>query len=179
MERVRRWHRQRFGQIPEQFMQIAHNREDRKHLLCRSWMLSPVSSAEGKLGDLLSGTEAVVNSAASKALLPELRVDAATKIRLQIGARLPGPFIDGEICRDREGWHNTTECKAALTVRSQVMAIPFSGTLSLFLSLRQRRRSPLQYSLCSYDSIQKQSRAREFHIYSLAKRISITYMRVE
>src|SRR5579883_3331745 len=110
--------RQCFSQIPQQFMQISHNREDCKHLLCCTRVLSPVLSAKSELGDLLPGPKAIVNGAAAKALLPESRVNATAKILLQIGARSPGAFIDGKICRDRKGWRNTTQCKAVLTISS-------------------------------------------------------------
>ena len=78
-------------------MEISHDREYLKHLFCCLWGLPPVLSAKGDLGDLLSRTEAVVNSATSKALLPEMGMNAATEVWLQVRASLPGAFIDREI----------------------------------------------------------------------------------
>jgi hypothetical protein len=92
--------RQRFGQIPEQFMEVSHDREHLEHLLCSSRGPPPVPSAEGDLGDLLPGAEAVVNGAPPKALLPEACVNAAAEVRLQIGTSLPSVFRDREVCRD-------------------------------------------------------------------------------
>ena len=97
VKRVGRLQRQRFGQIPEQFMEIPHDREHLEHLLCGSRDAPPIMSAEGDLGDLLPGTEAVVNGATSKALLPEMGVNAAAKVSLHIRTGLPGIFIDREI----------------------------------------------------------------------------------
>lgn len=98
VERVGRLQRQRFGQIPEQLMEIPHDREHLEHLLCGSRGMPPVLSTEGDLGDLLPGAEAVVHGATSKALLPEACVNAAAEVRLQMGTSLPGVFRDREVC---------------------------------------------------------------------------------
>ena len=82
VERVGRLQRQRFGQIPEQFMEIPHDWKYLEHLLCGLRDPPPVLSTESDLGDLLSRAEAVVNGTTSKALLPETRMNATTKIRL-------------------------------------------------------------------------------------------------
>lgn len=76
------WQAQRFGQIPEQFLEIPHNREHRKHLSGNQRGLSPVLSTESVLGNLLSGTKAVINRTTSKALLPEAGMDAAAEVCL-------------------------------------------------------------------------------------------------
>jgi hypothetical protein len=60
-------------------------------------VLSPTLSFENDLGDLLPGPEAVINSATSKALLPEFWMDAATVVRLQPGTGLSGFFVDREV----------------------------------------------------------------------------------
>jgi hypothetical protein len=91
--------RQRLGQIPEQLMELPHDREYLEHLLCGSRSPAPVLPAEGDLGDLLARAEAVVNAAAWKALLPEARVNAAAEVRFQIGTGMPGVFVDREVCR--------------------------------------------------------------------------------
>ncbi|HEX6478592.1 MAG TPA: hypothetical protein VF043_07090, partial [Ktedonobacteraceae bacterium] len=62
--------------------------------------LPPVSSCEGDLGNLLPCTEAVVDGAPSKALLPEACVNAAAEVRLQMVTSLAGLFRDREVCRD-------------------------------------------------------------------------------
>ncbi len=99
VERAGWLQRQRFGQIPEQLMEVLHNREHLEYLLCGSRGPPPVLSAEGDLGDLLPGAEAVVNGATPKALLPEACVNAAAEARLQMGTSLPGVFRDREVCR--------------------------------------------------------------------------------
>ncbi|GHO58843.1 hypothetical protein KSB_73180 [Ktedonobacter robiniae] len=80
-------------------MQVSHDWEDCEHLPGVLWSLSPVLATEGNLGYLLPSAEAVVHCAAPKALLSEARVNAAAKVRLQIGTDLPSVFIDCEIYR--------------------------------------------------------------------------------
>ncbi len=99
VERVGCLQRQRFGQIPEQLMEVPHDREHLEHLLCGSRGPPPVQSAKGDLGNLLPRAEAVVDGATPKALLPEACVNAAAEVRLQMGTSLPGVFRDREVCR--------------------------------------------------------------------------------
>jgi hypothetical protein len=99
LERVGRWQRQRFGEVPEQLMQTLHNPEDVEHLLCCLRVDSPpVPSTKSHLGDLLPGTKAVVHSATSKALPSKVGVYTATEVRPhEIGTGLPGAFIDRKV----------------------------------------------------------------------------------
>ena len=99
VERAGRLQRQRFGQIPEQLMELPHDREHRKHLLRDLRCPPPVLSAECELGDLLPRTEAVINGATREALLPEAVVNTAPEVRLQVWTGLPGGLVYGEICR--------------------------------------------------------------------------------
>ena len=99
VERAGRLQRQRFGQIPEQLMEVPHDREHLEHLLCSLRGPPPVLSAEGDLGDLLPRAEAVVHGATPKALLPEACVNAAAEVRVQMRTSLPGFFSDREFCR--------------------------------------------------------------------------------
>lgn len=99
VERAGRLQRQRFGQIPEQLMELPHDREHLEHPLRGSRGPPPVLSAEGDLGDLLPRAEAVVNGATRKAPLPKALVNGAAEVRLQIGTGLPGVFVDREVCR--------------------------------------------------------------------------------
>ena len=80
-------------------MEVPHDREHLEHLLCGPRCPPPVLSAEGDLGDLLPGAEAVVDGATPKALLPQAWVNAAAEVRLQMGTSLPGIFSDREVCR--------------------------------------------------------------------------------
>ncbi len=63
-------------------MEIPHNREHLKHLLCSLRSMPPALSTEDDLGDLLPGAEAVVNGATRKALPSEACVNAAAEVRL-------------------------------------------------------------------------------------------------
>ena len=99
VERTGRLQRQGFGQIPEQFMEVPHDREHCEHLLCGLRCLPPVLSAEDDLRDLLPGTEAVVHGATPKALLPQMGVNATAKVRLQMRTRLSSVFRDREVGR--------------------------------------------------------------------------------
>lgn len=99
VERTGRLQRQRFGQIPEQLMEVPHDRKHLEHLFGGSRGLPPVLSAEGDLADLLPRAEAVVDGATLKTLLPEACVNAAAEVRLQIGTGLPGVLFDREVCR--------------------------------------------------------------------------------
>jgi hypothetical protein len=90
---------QRLGQIPEQLMELPHDREHLEHLLRGVRGTAPVLSAIRDLGHLLPCAEAVVDGAPPKASLPELAMDAAAEVRLQVGTGLLGLFVDREVRR--------------------------------------------------------------------------------
>ena len=99
-------------------MEVPHDGEHLEHLLCGLRDPAPVLSAEGDLGDLLPGAKALVNGATPKALLPEVCVNAAAKVCLQMRTSLPGVFIDREVCRGREDRRDTAQREAVLAVSS-------------------------------------------------------------
>jgi hypothetical protein len=99
MEGARRWQRQRFGQMPEELMELPHDREHLEHLHRDSRRPPPVLAAEGYLGDLLPRAKAVIHGAPREAPLPEAVVNGAAEVRLQIRAGLPGLLVDGEVRR--------------------------------------------------------------------------------
>jgi len=68
------------------------------------------------LGDLLPCTEAVVNRATLKAVLPQVFVNAATEVRLQMVACVPCFLVDREVCRGQECWGNAAESEAPLAI---------------------------------------------------------------
>jgi hypothetical protein len=80
-------------------MELPHDREDREHLWCASRAPPPVPSAEGDLGNFLPSAEAVVGGTTRESFLSETVVDDAAEVRLQIGAGLPGLFVNREVCR--------------------------------------------------------------------------------
>jgi hypothetical protein len=79
-------------------------------------------SAEGNPGNLLPRAEAVINRAASKAPLPEAVVNAATEVRLQVAAGLPGIFVSCEVSRSSEGQRDTAQAETVLAISLQIEA---------------------------------------------------------
>src|SRR5258708_40253937 len=98
-------------------MKGPHTGEDGEHLLRGVWVPPPILSAEGDLGYLLPGAEAVVDGAAAKAPQPEGGVKAAAEVCPQIRTRLTGRLGEREVRRGREGWRYTTERDAAVASR--------------------------------------------------------------
>lgn len=90
-------------------MERPHDREYLEHLLRSVWRLTPVPSGKSNLRDFLSRAKAVVDGAATESLLPELRVNAAAEVRLEIGARLPGSLRDREVHRNGKGRRYTAQ----------------------------------------------------------------------
>src|SRR5450759_3979031 len=126
MERACRLQRKRFGQIPEQLMELPHDREHLKHLHCDSPRPPPVLSAEGALRDLLARAKAVINGTTREALLHEAVVNGAAEVRLQIWTGPPGVLGDGEVIRGYKGRRDTTQPKTACTVSSQTQTTSVS-----------------------------------------------------
>lgn len=82
--------------LDEQFVELAHDGECVEHLAGDVRGLLPVSAAEGALRHPLASAKAVVYRAATKAALPEVRMDAAPEGRLQVGTGLSGRLADRE-----------------------------------------------------------------------------------
>ena len=78
--------------------------------------------AEGDLGDLLPGAEAVVDRATGQALLPQAIVNGAAEVRSQVRAGLPGVLVDREVRRGGERGHDAVQPEAARAVGPQVKA---------------------------------------------------------
>lgn len=90
VDRGGRWHCQRFGQVPKQLTKLSHIREHFEHLTRDLRLRPPIRSTESDLRGLLPGTEAVEDGAAREAPFPEVVVDAAAEVGLQIRTGLPG-----------------------------------------------------------------------------------------
>lgn len=120
---ARRWQRKGLGHIPEELMQVPHDRESREHLLGDSRVLPPVLTAEGDLRDLLPRPETVIDGATSKTLLSQSGVYAAARVRLQVGTGVPGGLVDRKVRRDREGRNDAAQPEAARAVSPQADAI--------------------------------------------------------
>lgn len=76
------------------------------------------------MGNLLPRAEAVINRTTSKAQLPEVSVNAAAEVRLQVRAGLAGVFVDREVGRSCVGQCDTAQAEAILAVRLQTEGIP-------------------------------------------------------
>src|SRR5215813_594704 len=100
-------------------MKLPHDSEHPVHLRCGVRVLAPVPPAERDLGNLLAGAKAVIRGAAWKALSPEIVVNTAPKVGLQVGAGMPGGLIDREIGRSEERWCDTAQSEAAPAVSTQ------------------------------------------------------------
>src|SRR5437773_2749369 len=74
-------------------MKLPHDREHLIHLCCGPRVPAPVPPAEGDLGNLLARAEAVIHGTAAEALPPEIGVNAAPEVRLQMGTRPAGLSI--------------------------------------------------------------------------------------
>jgi hypothetical protein len=123
MQRAGRSQRQCLSQVPQQFMELPHDREHLEHLLGDSRRLAPVLPAEGGLCDLLPRAEAVVNGTPPEPLWPEAIVNGTAEVLSQVRAGPPGVLVDGEVRRDREGRHDTAQPEAALTVSTQTQTM--------------------------------------------------------
>ena len=90
---------QRRGYMPQQLMKLPHDREHLIHPRRGLRVLAPVPPSEGDPGNLLARPEAVIRGATAKAFLPEIFVNAAPKVLLEMRAGMPGRLVDGEIGR--------------------------------------------------------------------------------
>jgi hypothetical protein len=99
MNGLRRLQGQRRGHVPQQLMKLPHHREHLMHLRRGLRVLAPVPSGEGDLGHLLARPEAVIRGATGKAFLSEIVVNAAPKVRLEMGTGMPRRLVDREIGR--------------------------------------------------------------------------------
>jgi hypothetical protein len=100
VNRAGRLQRQRFDQIPEQLVELSHDRENLEHLLRGMRGTPPVLPGENDLGDLLPCTEAVISGATRKTPSSKIIVNAAVEIRLQMRTGLSSAFVD---CKIRRG----------------------------------------------------------------------------
>src|SRR5581483_11831626 len=81
---------------------------------------SPVTAAEGVLGHLLAGAEAVEDGAAGEAVLTQPGVDGAAEPGVQVQARRPGGLVDREVGRDGEGQRDTAQAEAVRAVAAKI-----------------------------------------------------------
>ena len=117
----------RLGQVPEQLMELAHDRERSEHPGRCSRGALPVRPAEGDLGDFLSRAEAVVCGAPGEPTRTEAVVNDAAEGRVEVRARRSGVLVDGEVGGDREGRSDTAEAEAPGAVGEQVEAPALGG----------------------------------------------------
>ncbi len=120
MQRCRRGQGKRLVQVPEQLVQVAHDREHREHLLGDLRGLPPVVPVVDVLRNLLTGTEAVVHGATREPSRPKLFVDRASKVGLEVRARLTGGLVDGEVGRGGERRDDAAQPEALGAVSPKV-----------------------------------------------------------
>ena len=97
MERLRRRELQGRDQVPEQFVELPHDRECGEHPRCDVGFGPPVGPGERLAGDPLTRAEAVVGDASSEPQVQQARVDLALEVGLQVRACLPGGLVDREV----------------------------------------------------------------------------------
>jgi hypothetical protein len=76
------------------------------------------------LRDVLSRAEAVVDRATAKALLAQVGVNATPEVALQVGTRLAGRLVDGEVRGRRERRRDAAQAEAARAVGTQAELFP-------------------------------------------------------
>src|SRR5215813_3597687 len=103
-------------------MQSPHNREHREHLCGDTRVTPPVLSSKGDLANVLPRAEAVIHSASTKALLPEMGVNPTAEVRLKMWTYLPSTFCDRKVSRGNERWRNTAEAKTVCAVSMEAEA---------------------------------------------------------
>jgi hypothetical protein len=120
VKRTRRLERQRVSQIPEQLVQRLDDGNDREHSLRDPWIPPPILAGERRLGDLLTGAVTVVGGATRKATLPQVAVDSASEVRLQVRTWFTGSLVDREVSRRRKWQGNATQPSTVRAVRSKL-----------------------------------------------------------
>ena len=128
---------QRLGQVPEQLVQLPHDRERGEHLRGRA----PVPCRQSRppnvlLGDLLAGAEAVVDGAAREAALAQLGVDAAAEVRRAGSGRAARPA-----CRSRSPPTRRTPARRS-TARSSARSRPAARAAGQCRRLRRAAVRP-------------------------------------
>jgi hypothetical protein len=88
---------------------------------------APVPPAEGDLGDLLARAEAVIYGTAAEALPPEIGVNAAPEVRLQMGTGTPGRLVDREVGRRRERRCDTAQPETAPAISTEHVVRTLGG----------------------------------------------------
>jgi hypothetical protein len=112
----------RLGEVPEDLVQLPHDRQDGEHLPRQLGELAPAAAAEGALGDVLARAEAVEHAAAGEAALAEPVVDAAPEVRLEVRAGDAGGLVDREVGRGGERGGDAAQTGAVRAVRTEVGA---------------------------------------------------------
>ena len=133
---------QRRGQVPQQLMKLPHDQEHLEHLRGGSRVPAPVPPTERDLANLLARAEAVIGGAARKALPPEILVNAAPIVCLQVGTGMSGGLVDREICRSRKRRSDTAEPEAASAVGVQDAVLAARGNPRRIQFLAQGRLRP-------------------------------------
>ncbi|MFJ6001289.1 hypothetical protein [Arthrobacter sp. NPDC092385] len=108
-----------FCQVPEHFVELPDDLERREHGLRCSWVGFPADALEKVLGDVLSGSEAVEDGAASEASRAEAVVDRAGEVGGQVLAGSSCWFIDGEVRAAGKAQGGAAESEAVTAIGTQ------------------------------------------------------------
>jgi hypothetical protein len=119
-----------FRQVPQQLVQLSHNAQDVEYWLCDPRGPAPVLSAEGDLGNFLPCAETIEHRAARKPALPQMGVDIASEVRLQVWAGLARRFVDSKFRGLGKRGRDTAQANTVFTIRSEVRR-PHHGRASV------------------------------------------------
>ena len=107
-------------QVPQELVELAHDRERVEHRAGRPGRRPPVDACERHLRQAPPGPEAVVGHTARHALVTEPGVDRASEARCQVRARLSGRLVDGEVRRPGKGERDAAQASTAGAVRPEL-----------------------------------------------------------
>ncbi len=118
-ERLGGGERRRFGEVPEELVELTHDGERTEHLGGDPRRPPPVASGERLLRDLLARAEAVVDGAAGKARRSQPLVNGATEVAAEVRAGVARVLVEREVRRGRERGRHAAERDAARAIGAQ------------------------------------------------------------
>jgi len=105
-------------EVPEQLVHLPGDPERREHRR-RDLGRAPVAPGEGGR-DALARAEAVEHRAPGEAAIPQVGVDGAPEVRLEVGAGGARGLVDREVRRPRERGRDAAQPHATRAVRTQL-----------------------------------------------------------
>lgn len=111
-----------FIEIPQQFVEPSDDGERGEHRSTRRRILSPGTTAECALGDLLPGSEAIEHGAALEPAVTQMRMDLTAILAIEIHAWLTRRLVEREISRLCKRQRDTAQTKAVRAIRPEILA---------------------------------------------------------